>query len=38
MCLFVLGKNKTPANIELKLIQSKRDIENPNVTINAKIV
>ncbi|GLV41361.1 Pyridoxal kinase [Carabus blaptoides fortunei] len=32
------GKNKTPANIELKLIQSKRDIENPNVTIYAKTI
>lgn len=32
------GKTKTPQNIELKLIQSKEEIEHPKVTITAKIV
>lgn len=32
------GKRPSPAQLELRMIQSKADIENPAIVVNAKVI
>lgn len=36
--LYAKGKELTPKNLELKIIQSKKDIEEPNIAISAECI